>query len=152
MINRIEPTVRTYCQFWFENEKEPAFVKTLEYKYIWYRKWGNYKQGIYQPYLIACQIPAKFRGKVSFCNCFHCIPLSEIGPNTQKDTVHYMCTIHTFPNQISNICCYWRCCILYFKGGSKNFLGHINTTYVMCKRCLGLGRLHRKLRYVMEEI
>ncbi|KAK6634678.1 hypothetical protein RUM43_012079 [Polyplax serrata] len=64
MINRIEPTVRTYCQFWFENEKEPAFVKTLEYKYIWYRKWGNYKQGIYQPYLIACQIPAKFRGKV----------------------------------------------------------------------------------------
>lgn len=65
MIDRIEPTVKTYCQFWFEGEKEPAFVKTLEYKYIWYRKWGNYKQGIYQPYLIACQIPPKYRGKVS---------------------------------------------------------------------------------------
>ena len=29
----------------------------LEYKYIWYKKWGNYKQGIFQPYLLACQLP-----------------------------------------------------------------------------------------------
>ena len=72
MINRIEPTVKTYCQFWFENEKEPVFVKTLEYKYIWYKKWGNYKQGIYQPYLIACQIPSKHKGKVRL---FIIIPL-----------------------------------------------------------------------------
>ncbi|XP_047102399.1 uncharacterized protein LOC124721457 [Schistocerca piceifrons] len=64
MINRIEPTVKTYCQFWFESQKEPVFVKTLEYKYVWYRKWGNYKQGIYQPYLIACQIPHKFHKEV----------------------------------------------------------------------------------------
>uniref|UniRef100_A0A1B6FCX5 Glycosyltransferase family 92 protein n=1 Tax=Cuerna arida TaxID=1464854 RepID=A0A1B6FCX5_9HEMI len=60
MINRIEPTVKTYCQFWFENHKEPVFVKTMEYKYIWYKKWGNYKQGIFQPYLIACQIPQPY--------------------------------------------------------------------------------------------
>lgn len=60
MINRIEPTVRTYCQFWFESQKEPVFMKVMEYKYIWYRKWGNYKQGIYQPYLIACQIPQQY--------------------------------------------------------------------------------------------
>ncbi|XP_044739083.1 uncharacterized protein LOC123300562 [Chrysoperla carnea] len=61
MINRIEPTVKTFCQIWFENLKEPAIVKTWEYKYIWNKKWGNYKQGIYQPYLIACQIPPKYQ-------------------------------------------------------------------------------------------
>lgn len=60
MINRIEPTVKTYCQFWFESHKEPVFIKVMEYKYIWYRKWGNYKQGIFQPYLIACQIPQAY--------------------------------------------------------------------------------------------
>lgn len=60
MINRIEPTVKTHCQFWFENNKEPVFTKVMEYKYIWYKKWGNYKQGIFQPYLIACQIPPAY--------------------------------------------------------------------------------------------
>jgi len=64
MINRIEPTVKTYCQFWFDNVNAPVLVKTMEYKYIWYKKWGNYKQGIYQPYLIACQIPQKYHGKI----------------------------------------------------------------------------------------
>ena len=64
MINRIEPTIKTYCQFWFESQKEPVFMKVLEYKYIWYRKWGNYKQGIYQPYLIACQIPQQYHKMV----------------------------------------------------------------------------------------
>lgn len=60
MINRIEPTIKTHCQFWFDNHKEPVFSKVMEYKYIWYKKWGNYKQGIFQPYLIACQIPHPF--------------------------------------------------------------------------------------------
>ncbi|XP_055380469.1 uncharacterized protein LOC129611370 [Condylostylus longicornis] len=64
MIDRIEPNVKTYCQFWFDGQKEPYIVKTFEYKYIWYNKWGNYKQGIYQPYLIACQIPKPFHGIV----------------------------------------------------------------------------------------
>ncbi|KAH8289253.1 uncharacterized protein [Drosophila kikkawai] len=64
MIDRIEPKVKTYCQFWFDGQKEPFIVKTFEYKYIWYNKWGNYKQGIYQPYLIACQIPKPFHGVV----------------------------------------------------------------------------------------
>lgn len=64
MIDRIEPKVKTFCQFWFDGQKEPFIVKTFEYKYIWYNKWGNYKQGIYQPYLIACQIPKPFHGIV----------------------------------------------------------------------------------------
>ncbi|XP_076761778.1 uncharacterized protein LOC143429849 [Xylocopa sonorina] len=57
MIDRIEPTVKTHCQLWYDGEREPKVVETLEYKYIWYPKWGNYKQGIYQPYVIACKIP-----------------------------------------------------------------------------------------------
>lgn len=64
VINRIEPTVRTYCQFWFDNHREPVVVRTMEYKYIWYKKWGNYRQGIFQPYLIACQIPKLYHGSV----------------------------------------------------------------------------------------
>ena len=32
--------------------------KVLEYKYIWYHKWGNYKPGIFQPYMLACQLPS----------------------------------------------------------------------------------------------
>lgn len=64
MINRIEPTILTHCQIWFEGKKEPVIVKTFEYKYIWYKKWGNYKQGIYQPYLMACPLPEPYRAKV----------------------------------------------------------------------------------------
>ncbi|XP_011647628.1 uncharacterized protein LOC105433852 [Pogonomyrmex barbatus] len=63
MIDRIEPTVKTYCQVWYEGENEPKIVETLEYKYIWYPKWGNYKQGIYQPYVIACRLPPQAYGK-----------------------------------------------------------------------------------------
>lgn len=57
MINRLEPTVKTFCQFWFNGTREPIISKVLEYKYIWYRKWGNYKPGIFQPYMLACQLP-----------------------------------------------------------------------------------------------
>ncbi|CAL8105281.1 unnamed protein product [Orchesella dallaii] len=64
MMDRIEPNVSTYCQIWFEKEKEPQFAKVLEYKYIWFSKWGNYRQGVFQPYLLACQIPKHHHGKV----------------------------------------------------------------------------------------
>jgi len=64
MINRLEPKVKTFCQLWFNSTKEPVFSKVLEYKYIWYKKWGNYKQGIFQPYLLACQLPKSHWGKV----------------------------------------------------------------------------------------
>ncbi|QQP41199.1 Putative LOC100164358 [Caligus rogercresseyi] len=57
MINRIQPTIKTFCQLWFKGSKEPLIAKVYEYKYIWYHKWGNYKTGLFQPYLIACPIP-----------------------------------------------------------------------------------------------
>ena len=58
MINRLEPAVRTFCQIWFSGQAEPVISKVLEYKYIWYKKWGNYKTGIFQPYMLACQLPS----------------------------------------------------------------------------------------------
>lgn len=64
MINRIEPSVRTYCQLWFDGRRQPVIVRTMEYKYIWYKKWGNYQHGIFQPYLIACQVPKAHHGEV----------------------------------------------------------------------------------------
>ncbi|XP_076033541.1 uncharacterized protein LOC143020728 [Oratosquilla oratoria] len=67
MIDRLIPQVKTYCQLWFDGLKEPVFARVWEYKYVWYRKWGNYKNGIFQPYLIACQIPPGYR---------HLVPVS----------------------------------------------------------------------------
>ena len=57
MLDRLVPKVKTYCLLWFEDAKEPVVSKVVEYKYIWYKKWGNYKPGIFQPYLLACQLP-----------------------------------------------------------------------------------------------
>ncbi|KAA0186796.1 hypothetical protein HAZT_HAZT008591 [Hyalella azteca] len=61
MINRLEPKVKTICQLWFEGLKAPVFAKVFEYKYVWYKKWGNHKNGLFQPYLVSCQIPVGFR-------------------------------------------------------------------------------------------
>jgi len=63
MINRLEPKVRTFCQMWFSDTESPIISPVLEYKYIWYKKWGNYKQGLFQPYLLACQLPKSHWGK-----------------------------------------------------------------------------------------
>ena len=45
MINRLEPTVQTQCLIWFSNESQAVVSRVLEYKYIWDKQWGNYKQG-----------------------------------------------------------------------------------------------------------
>ncbi|XP_039298427.1 uncharacterized protein LOC111057086 [Nilaparvata lugens] len=61
MIDRIEPTVNTYCQIWFDHHRQPVFAEVMEYSHIWNKFWGNYEQGILQPYLMACQIPEEFQ-------------------------------------------------------------------------------------------
>ncbi|XP_018564475.1 uncharacterized protein LOC108905894 isoform X2 [Anoplophora glabripennis] len=60
MINRKEPTVVTFCQFWFDGMSKPVLEKSFEYRYVWNKRWGTFKQGMYQPYLIACIIPKEF--------------------------------------------------------------------------------------------
>ena len=64
MINRLEPKVNMTCQIWFNDSKRPVMSSVLEYKYIWNKKWGNYKQGIFQPYLLTCRLPHSHHSKV----------------------------------------------------------------------------------------
>ena len=62
MINRLEPSVKTFCQLWFSDSLEPEVSSVVEYKYIWFKKWGN-KEKSFQPYLLACQLPQSHWGK-----------------------------------------------------------------------------------------
>ncbi|KAG7303169.1 hypothetical protein JYU34_011629 [Plutella xylostella] len=59
--DRLRPALKTHCQIWFEEQAAPVIVRVLEYKYIWNSKWGNYRDGLWQPYLLACVLPAGVR-------------------------------------------------------------------------------------------
>lgn len=62
--DRIKPTIATHCQLWFEERDQPVVVRNLEYKYVWNSKWGNYRDRVLQPYLLACVLPAEVRDLV----------------------------------------------------------------------------------------
>ncbi|CAG7732584.1 unnamed protein product, partial [Allacma fusca] len=64
MMDRIEPTVKTYCQIWFQGEQKPVFSRMQGYRFMWNRKWGNFKQNILQPYLLSCVVPRSHFGQV----------------------------------------------------------------------------------------
>lgn len=55
MIDRVNPPP-VACQFWFDSLKSPI-LSPASYIYGWYPKWGNYKDGILQPYVITCKVP-----------------------------------------------------------------------------------------------
>nr|XP_027201491.1 uncharacterized protein LOC113795502 [Dermatophagoides pteronyssinus] len=55
MIDRIAPPP-TFCQIWFDRISVPI-ISQASYIYGWYNKWGNYKDGYLQPYIITCKIP-----------------------------------------------------------------------------------------------
>ncbi|XP_063541610.1 uncharacterized protein LOC134750379 [Cydia strobilella] len=59
--DRIKTTLLTHCQLWFEEQPDPVIVRVLEYKYVWNSEWGNYCDGVLQPYLLACVLPADVR-------------------------------------------------------------------------------------------
>ncbi|CAG5047500.1 unnamed protein product [Parnassius apollo] len=59
--DRIKPALATHCQLWFEEREAPVVVRNLEYKYVWNNKWGNYRDHVLQPYLLACVLPAEVR-------------------------------------------------------------------------------------------
>ncbi|KAK4872699.1 hypothetical protein RN001_014728 [Aquatica leii] len=60
MVDQIEPLTRMYCQIWFKNKQQPVIVQALKYDLSWPEYFGNHKTGIYQPYLIPCQIPSEY--------------------------------------------------------------------------------------------
>ncbi|XP_018012076.2 uncharacterized protein LOC108669282 [Hyalella azteca] len=61
MINRIEPTVQTICQLWFDGLEAPVFAEVSKYQLVWVKEWGNHKNGLFQPYLWSCKIPVDYR-------------------------------------------------------------------------------------------
>ncbi|KAK4877832.1 hypothetical protein RN001_010338 [Aquatica leii] len=60
MVDQVEPIRLMYCQIWFYNKKQPVIVEALKYDLSWHKEFGNYKTGIYQPYLIPCKVPSEY--------------------------------------------------------------------------------------------
>lgn len=59
MIDKLKPPI-SYCKFWYKSKNvsinvKGAFVKVI-YTYMWYNKWGNYENGILQPFLMSCPL------------------------------------------------------------------------------------------------
>ncbi|XP_063368409.1 uncharacterized protein LOC134656814 [Cydia amplana] len=59
--DRLEPALPAHCQLWFKERPGPVVVRVFEYTYMWERDWGNYVDGVLQPYLLACVLPADVR-------------------------------------------------------------------------------------------
>ncbi|XP_054709019.1 uncharacterized protein LOC129218721 [Uloborus diversus] len=62
MVDKIKPPP-TYCQFWFDGLSKETILETgmyqrVSYTYMWFSKWGNHKDGILQPFIMSCKIPA----------------------------------------------------------------------------------------------
>ena len=57
MVDRVDPSVDIFCQFWYEHTHDPTLAKVEERKWIWVRGWGNYRQGALQPFLLTCRLP-----------------------------------------------------------------------------------------------
>ncbi|MPC21722.1 hypothetical protein E2C01_014718 [Portunus trituberculatus] len=64
MADRIKPAIKAHCQLWYEGQGTPIVAEVVEYRYIWISGWGNYRNGILQPYLLQCVIPESHRHRV----------------------------------------------------------------------------------------
>ncbi|CAB3378114.1 Hypothetical predicted protein [Cloeon dipterum] len=57
IIDRQEPSNKSFCQLWFANKPEPTISNVSRTDFLWYKEWGNDKSP-YQPYLFSCAVPA----------------------------------------------------------------------------------------------
>ena len=55
-IDKVLPTVKTYCKFWYKDDVRPVFSPVYEYKTIWHEEWEYNSVGS-QPHLVACVNP-----------------------------------------------------------------------------------------------
>uniref|UniRef100_A0A023GAL3 Glycosyltransferase family 92 protein n=1 Tax=Amblyomma triste TaxID=251400 RepID=A0A023GAL3_AMBTT len=55
MADKIKPPP-TLCQLWYNSGSYPT-ISTTKYTYAWYSKWGNYQDGILQPFIVTCKAP-----------------------------------------------------------------------------------------------
>lgn len=58
MIDRIQPPP-TNCLLWSAtlNRSQSPLVSRASFVYAWYPKWGNYKDGFLQPWIVTCPVP-----------------------------------------------------------------------------------------------
>lgn len=63
LINKVDPTVRTFCQLWFEGTDDPVIVQVEKYKLMWPLYFG-FEEGQSLPYFIECPNPFAKDGKI----------------------------------------------------------------------------------------
>lgn len=71
MIDRIQPPP-TDCLLWSrrlagggrDGKQLVPLVSRASFVYAWYPKWGNYKDGLLQPWIVTCQVPRGHQGLV----------------------------------------------------------------------------------------
>ncbi|GFU18553.1 glycosyltransferase family 92 protein [Nephila pilipes] len=57
MVDKVKPPV-SFCHFWYtKGTTIQSLSSEATYTYMWYYKWGNYKDGILQPFIISCPLP-----------------------------------------------------------------------------------------------
>jgi len=56
LVNKVEVSLKAYCQFWFDGMDEPIPVQVQDYLLTWNKLWCNNTKGV-NPYLINCPNP-----------------------------------------------------------------------------------------------
>ncbi|CRL05516.1 CLUMA_CG018109, isoform A [Clunio marinus] len=64
MINRIKPSMKIFCQLFYEGMKSPIVTDVKEYRMMWDSHWENNTIG-YVPYLISCDNQIHYKVPVS---------------------------------------------------------------------------------------
>lgn len=62
-IDKVEPSVKTFCQIWFKDIEVPFISEVHEYKLIWSKRWDVNNEGS-QPYLVTCKNPLASRNMI----------------------------------------------------------------------------------------
>ena len=63
MINKVHPP-QIVCQLWYHNLPAPL-LSLAKYTFAWHPKWGNFRDGVLQPFIISCELPQFNDGNVS---------------------------------------------------------------------------------------
>lgn len=84
MIDRIHPPP-TDCLLWSaklhdpnDQHKQKPLVTRAKFVYAWYPKWGNYKDGLLQPWIVTCPLPKEHVGLVP-----DSVSLVEVAPEIE---------------------------------------------------------------------
>lgn len=63
LIDRVNPTVKTFCQLWFDDTDNPVISKVETYRLMWPAYFG-FEEGQWLPFYIECFNPLATEGKI----------------------------------------------------------------------------------------